>query len=300
MKTSIRSKRFTMGIILFLVIILLLSVLSAFYLNRLSGKTSAILKENHYSVVFARDMSQNLTIINQEITYCFLTNKNPDVSGISKELKLFVKSLHAEQNNITEIGEDILVSGIETGFNEYRDSVLLFMKSTKPVSTILNLQKKFDSLNQQLMLLSQMNERAIEEKTNDAKVSAKKAAIQMSFIATFCFLIAYGFTFSFASYFNERFYQLYNGIKEIATSNYLQRLDSSGKDEISEISLIINEMADKINENKMKMSATLQVDLENEIISEEDEELNGILFRLKDLEEQVAGILIRLGKDRIQ
>ncbi len=50
MKTSIRSKRFTMGMILFLVIILLLSISSAYYLNRLSDKTSAILKENHYSL----------------------------------------------------------------------------------------------------------------------------------------------------------------------------------------------------------------------------------------------------------
>jgi methyl-accepting chemotaxis protein len=288
-----------MGIILFLVIILLLSVLSAFYLNRLSGKTSAILKENHYSVVFARDMSQNLTIINQEITYCFLTNKNPDVSGISKELKLFVKSLHAEQNNITEIGEDILVSGIETGFNEYRDSVLLYLKSPKPVSRILNLQKKFHDLNQQLTLLSQMNERAIEEKTSDAKASAKKAAIQMSFIATFCFLIAYGFTFSFASYFNERFYQLYNGIKEIVSSNYIQRLNFTGKDEITEISLIINEMADKIDENKMNMSVTLKADLEKELISKEEEELNLLLIRLKNMEEQVTALLSRFEKNRI-
>jgi two-component system, NtrC family, sensor histidine kinase KinB len=298
MNTSIRSKRFTMGIILFLVIILLLSVLSAFYLNRLSGKTSAILKENHYSVVFARDMSQNLTIINQEITNCFLTNKNPDVSNINKEIKLFVKSLQSEQNNITEMGEDNLVSGIETGFNEYRDSVLLFIKSPKPVSKILYLQNKFDTLYQQLTLLSQMNERAIEEKTSDAKVSAKKAAIQMSFIATFCFLIAYGFTFSFASYFNERFYQLYNGIKEIVASNYSHRLIFTGKDEISEVSLIINEMADKINEKTMKMSATLQVDLEREIISKEEEELNGILFRLKNLEEQVVALLSGFEKSR--
>jgi hypothetical protein len=299
MKTSIRSKRFTMGIILFLVIILLLSILSALYLNRLSGKTSAILKENHYSVVFARDMSQNLTIINQEITNCFLTNKDPDVSGINKELKLFVKSLQSEQNNITEMGEDNLVSGIETGFNEYRDSVLLFIKSPKPVSKILYLQKKFDTLYQQLTLLSQMNERAIEEKTSDAKISAKKASIQMSFIATFCFLIAYGFTFSFTSYYNERFYQLYIGIKEIVSGNYSQRLNFTGKDEISEISLIINEMADKINESQKKMTVTLKADLEKEIISKEEEELHSILFRLKNLEEQVMAMLSGFEKSRI-
>ena len=133
MKTSIRSKRFTMGMVLFLVIILLLSVSSAYYLNRLSGKTSAILKENHYSVVYAQDMSEDLTNINQEITNCFLTNKNPDTSIINKEFMIFNKSLELEKNNITEIGEDKLVSDIETDYNEYRDSVLEFIKSPDQV-----------------------------------------------------------------------------------------------------------------------------------------------------------------------
>ena len=129
MKTSIRSTRFTMGMVLFLVIILLLSISSAYYLNRLSGKTNAILKENHYSVVYAQDMSEDLTNINQEIIICFLTNKNPDTLVINKEFMLFTKSLELEKNNITEPGEDKLVSGIETDYIEYRDSVLKFIKS---------------------------------------------------------------------------------------------------------------------------------------------------------------------------
>ena len=79
----------------------------------------------------------------------------------------------------------------------------------------------------------------------------------MTIIGTLCFLIAYGFTFIFSSYFNERFFQLYNGIKEIVSSNYNQRLYLDGKDEFYEISLVFNEMADKLNENKQKMSVTL-------------------------------------------
>jgi hypothetical protein len=74
MKTSIRSKKFTMGMVLFLVSILLLSVSSAFYLNRLSGKTSAILKENHYSVVYAQDMSKVLILRLLTGSLCCLTN----------------------------------------------------------------------------------------------------------------------------------------------------------------------------------------------------------------------------------
>ena len=65
------------------------------------------------------------------------------------------------------------------------------------------------------------------------------------------------FTFSFASYFNQRFFQLYNGIKEIVSSNFDQRLFFDGKDEFYEISLVLNEMAEKLKKNKQKMSVTL-------------------------------------------
>lgn len=298
MKTSIRSKRFTFGMVLFLVIILLLSISSAFYLNKLSGKTNAILKENHYSVVYAQDMSEDLTNINQIIINQFLANNNPDTLVINKEFSLFNKSLELEKNNITEPGEDKLVSGIETDYTEYRDSVLKFIKSPNPATNVISLQKKFGSLYQQLMLLSQMNEKAIEEKTDDAKVSAKKATFQMTFIGTLCFLIAYGFTFIFSSYFNERFYRLYNGIKELASGNYSQKLYLDGNDELFEISVIFNEMAEKLQKIKKEMSVTLTDDIKKDLFSNEINEVKSVLLRLKNLEEQTSELLSRLEKSK--
>jgi methyl-accepting chemotaxis protein len=247
MKTSIRSRKFTMGMILFLVIILLLSLSSGYYLNRLSSKTSAILNENHYSVVYARDMSENLIKINQGIVNGFLANQNPDTIIIKNEFKSFDNSLKLEKNNITEVGEDQIAANIETYYKDYCNFVVKLVKSSNATDGIHDLQKKFDSVYQQLMLLSKLNENAIEVKTGDAKLSARKFTLQMTFIGTLCFLIAYGYTFIFSSYFNERFYQLYNEIKKMHSSNYRQKTDIKGSDELSEISLIVNEMAKKLD-----------------------------------------------------
>src|SRR5665811_1782311 len=109
MKHSIRT-RFTLGMIFLFIIILVLSVFSGYYLNKLSTKTSAILKENYLSVVYAREMSEGIMAINQEITTGFLTNKKPDSVRINKELKLIDQSLLDEKNNLTEPGEDKLVA----------------------------------------------------------------------------------------------------------------------------------------------------------------------------------------------
>jgi len=296
MRTSIRSKKFTMGILLFLAIILFLSVSSAFFLYRLSMKTSAILKENHYSVVYARDLSENLTIINQEITNCILIDKSLDTVLVKKELNSFEESLQLEKNNITEIGEDELVSDIETGFKEFRDSVGGLIKSPKEISKVIFLQQKFGKLYQQLMLLSQMNGNAIEEKTEDAKISAKNASIQMSMIGAICFLLAYGFTFSFTSYFNERFFQLYKGIKEVVSSNYRQKLHFDGNDEFYEISQAFNEMADKLYNNKQEMSVTLHDDLDKHLTSNDIQFMKEVLLRIKSMETQIAEVISRIEK----
>lgn len=293
MKFSIRTK-FGVGMVFIFVIILVLLVFSGFYLNKLSNKTSAILEENYLSVVYAREMSEGLMNINQEITTSLLTNRNPDNTFIRKELVLVDHSLQLEKSNITESGEDKLVAGVETGIKEYRDSILKLVESNKQVDPVLQLQKKFGNLHQQLLVLSQMNGKAIEVKTNDAKVSSKNALAGMTILGSFCFLIALSFIYSFASYFNERFFQLYNGIKEIVLSNYGQRLYFDGTDEFYEISLLFNEMAGKLDENRQKMSVPLLSDSENDEDDDDIEELKSVLIRIKSIETRAIEVISKL------
>jgi hypothetical protein len=293
MKLLIRTK-FTMGMIFLFFIILVLSVFSGYYLNLLSKKTSAILKENYLSVVYAREMSDGLTNINMEIVNSFLQHKTFDSVFINKELSIVRNSLESEKKNITEPGEARLVSVLEAGINEYCDSVSEFTKTSLKDNQILYMQKKSGILYQQLVLLSQINGKAIEVKTDDAKVSSKKALIKMTILGTFCFLIAFSFAFSFSSYFNERFFQLYNGIKEIVSSNYAQRLYFRGKDEFYEISLVFNEMAEKLNLNEDKMSLTLQEDSQKVTTLNDIQELKNALSRMKSIEAQTVELISRL------
>jgi two-component system, NtrC family, sensor histidine kinase KinB len=294
MKNSIRT-RFTMGMIFLFVIILVLSVFSGYYLNKMSNKTEAILKENYLSIVYAREMTDGILNITQELSTSFLTRKYPDSTRIAKHLASINNSLELEKNNITEPGEDRLVSGIETGFIQYRDSVLTMTKSPDEAG-MLYLQKEAGILSQQLLILSDMNGKALQTKTDDAKTSSKNALTRMTVLATICFLVGMSFTFSFSSYFNRRFFALYNGIKEIVSGNFDQRLYLDGNDEFYEISLVFNEMADKLMKNKQKMSLTLHEESGKGISSSDKEELDKMLFRLKTLEEQAAALISRFEK----
>lgn len=295
MRHSIRIK-FTMGMIFLFIIILVLAVFSGYYLNKLSDKTSAILKENYLSVVYAREMSEGIRAINQEITTSFLNGTISDSLKISNELKIVDKSLVSEKNNITEAGEGKLVSDIESGYNSYKNSVKKIINPSNSVSMMLLMQNKSGELNRQLLLLSEMNGKAIENKTDDAKAFSKSALTRMTILASLCFLIGMSFTFSFASWFNQRFFQLYNGIKQIVSSNYDQRLFFDGKDEFYEISVVINEMAEKLKNDERKKSVTLLDKTGKDLSTKDLEELKMMLFRIKSMEEQAAALISKFEK----
>jgi two-component system, NtrC family, sensor histidine kinase KinB len=295
MKLSIRTK-FTLGMIFLFIIILVLSVFSGFYINRLSNKTSAILKENFISVVYAREMSEDITYINNEVFNCFLTHTAPDNVRISGDLTSFEKTLKEEKNNFTEPGEDKLVSAIESDFKDYKSIVKNSFDTPYTSEKILSMQHISAGLLKQLVILSEMNGKALEVKTDDAKAFSQSALTRMTILATLCFLIGMSFTFSFASYFNRRFFVLYNGIKEVISGNYNKRLLLDGNDEFHELSLLFNEMVDKLNMNKKKLSVTLQEDKEKEVNPDDIRELKSMLFRIKTMEEQASSLISRLEK----
>jgi NtrC-family two-component system sensor histidine kinase KinB len=293
MKISIRTK-FILGIVFFFVIILALLSLSTIHINRLAKKTDAIFKDNHLSVIYAREMSDGLTVINQEVTNSFLLNKSPDSDLINKTLNNFNKTLQLEKGNITEQGEGKLTKDIESSYNQFRSSIISY--TSKPVSAVnvIYLHKEFSNLTKQILQLSLMNEKPIEYKTNDAKASANNALTQLKIIGSFCLLIVLSFTFSFSIYFNQRFSQLYNGIKEIGSSNYGHRLHYEGKDEFYEISLVFNEMAEKLSQNKQDLISVVkdENDIDDNYI--QVQELKRLLERMQSIEEQAVKLISRL------
>jgi len=104
------------------------------------------------------------------------------------------------------------------------------------------------------------------------------------------------FIYSFASYFNERFFQLYNGIKEIVASNYGQRLYFDGIDEFYEISLLFNQMAEKLSVSQSGEDKPEEYfkDFEDYSKYNEVDELKDVLSRIKSIERQAEEVISRI------
>lgn len=298
MKLSIRTK-FTMGMLFIFGIILVLLGFSAWSLTKLSQKTNAILSENHVSVVYARDMTGHLVNLNQEMSGSFVTGNSIRLDFVKNEFGELNRIIGLELNNITEVGEDNLAQNIKNEIAGYQELFDRFVGSPKQAGTFLLLQKKFQELYQNLESLSKMNEKAIVTKTDDAKASAKKALAEMSVIGSICFLVALSFIYSFGSYFNERFSQLYDGIREIVASNYGQRLYFDGHDEFYEISLLFNEMAEKLEGQSKKMSVTSLDDFDFNAKDDDLQEIRDIFLRMNAVGLQAKEMIARLENRKI-
>ncbi|MGE5394090.1 MAG: hypothetical protein ACM3P1_05050 [Candidatus Saccharibacteria bacterium] len=295
MKWSIRTK-FSLGMVFIFIILMCLLGFSAYSLINLSKKTGAIQTENHVSVVYAREMTEGLLQLNQQMVGSYLSNEKPDTLQVLRQFDQLDQVLQAELHNITEVGEDQLASEIQKGIGKYHQVYSQFVRSPGQAEFLSTLQGQFEALTRQLTLLSQMNEKAIEVKTLDAKASAKQALTQLSVIGSVCFLLSLAFIYSFAAYFNERFFQLYNGIKEIVASNFGQRLYFDGQDEFYELSLLFNQMASKLEGKPEKQPQDLFVDTKNEDPNEELEELKSVMLRMKTLEQQATQVISKVDK----
>lgn len=293
MKVSIRT-RFTIGMLFFFIIIAVISIMSAYYMKRLSDKSDSLLKENHLSVIFARDMAEELTILNQEISRSFLTDTYPDSALIVKASGAFNKTLQLEKNNITEAGEDELVSRIESGFNEYLHNIKGLGKILVSKEETGALQTQFHNLYQQTMLLSQMNDQAIARKADDVKKTSEKGFLLVTTWASVCFLIALSFTFNFAAYYNERFKVLYDGIKAIGSGHYNHRMSFVGKDEFYEISEVFNDMAQKLNEIKQNVRGHFNEEKVMESTMTQVEELKRVLEQMHGMEKRALDLMSKL------
>jgi hypothetical protein len=290
-------KRITFGMIFLFMIILVLSVFSGYYLNRLSGKTSAILKENYLSVVYAREMTESIREIEQEMTKAYLNNTAPDSVRVTASLERFGTFLADEKNNITEPGEGKLVDDIGAGFNIYREAVRNSFVSRKTGESMISLQDRSAELDLRLMQLSEKNGKAIEVKTDDAKAFSKRALTRMTLMASICFLIGLSYTYNFASFFNQRIYQLHNGIKNAVESNFEQQLFLEGRrDEFYEISILFNGMAEKLKENERKLSVTLPSEPKKKNFDAEIDELRSITAKIGAIETEAGELISKFEK----
>lgn len=210
--------KLTFGVGSLFLMIVLLVVVSGWYVNQLKRDTNNILVANYNTLQYARNMLLAL----EEYTV--------DPAAIHD----FKENLEKQKQNVTEIGEIQATDQVERHFYQ-------FVKNKEDVTLLSKIRKDITEL-------MRLNMEAIERKSDIASITAEKAIAVISISGTLCFLIAFVLIINLPSNIANPIKELTESIKQIANENYKRRIHYEKRNEFGELANSFNTMAEKLEE----------------------------------------------------
>lgn len=220
--------KLSLGLTFLFIVILVFGILGIFYINRLSNDSSAVLKNNHESLVYCNNMLKAL----EEIPV------KPDA------IKVFESNLKSQEANITEPGEKEATEELRKNFTE------LIATPSDPTN--------YPQLRQSLQAINDFNQTAILNKNKLAQNNAETAKFWLTIIFTILIIVTLTFSYNFPGIIAGPVTKLADGIKAIANKNYSKRIYLERKDEFGDLANAFNSMAEKLNEYEHSNLAQLR------------------------------------------
>ncbi|MBT1705943.1 sensor histidine kinase [Chryseosolibacter indicus] len=208
----------TLGVLFLFAVILVISGLGLYYLQRLSQDSKNILTDNYETLQYTKEI----------ISQCDrLKTDSADA------LEIMEKNIRLQESNITEAGEGELTRSLRSVLNRIKVSHVDDVLLAELRNTCLSIQ--------------QINMEAIQKKNENAQQTSENASTYLVITGTLCVLAAFVFIINFPGYIGDPIAQLTSGIKAIANKNYEERLQFDRNDEFEELANAFNLMAEKLD-----------------------------------------------------
>ncbi len=217
-KMKIKTKlNLSVGLLFLLIIIL--TLVSAFSVFSIKKDTQNILKANYNTLEYSRNMLLALEQIN--------TNEN-------KAIAIFESNLKLQNTNVTEAGEGRETANLQKSFLELEKN--------------RNSEKLKNEIRQEIFEIMKLNMNAIKNKSDLAQHTAEIANLWIAVVGTFCFLIAFNLLVNLPNNIANPIKELTSSIKEIANRNYKERVNFMNHNEYGDLAKSFNSMAQKLEE----------------------------------------------------
>ena len=200
-------------------LIILLSVVSVYYINSIKQDTQNILKANYDSLEYSRNMLMAMEGIGEN---------NTDAIAI------FGKNLDLQLLNITEKNEANMTNKLKTAFQSLKEENGSAVAKAEMNDAILQIMK--------------LNTDAIKLKSDIAQKTAETANFYIMILGTLCFLIAFNLLVNLPNNIANPIKELTTSIQEIANKNYSERVRFSQHNEFGDLARSFNVMAEKLEE----------------------------------------------------
>jgi two-component system, NtrC family, sensor histidine kinase KinB len=279
------------GLMFLFLVIILLSVIGIFYVNKLAQSSKGTINDNYASVQYAVEMLKQVDNIN-----LLLTAKSDSAKELyHKSQKVLEQNIQMQANNITEAGEGELVNNLlsrDKAWSEKADSII--DQSSK---TDTRYYEKYKELRDAILAVYNINMNAVLRRNNIASQTADSAFVIFGIVVTLSILITFSFIFSFPKRIVDPITELTERIKAISERNYDQKLQINTKDEIGELASAFNIMAVRLKEyeesnlekllfEKKRMDSVIQNMQDGLIILDE----NNKIIRINNTALKLAGL----------
>ncbi|RYJ51758.1 PAS domain-containing protein [Flavobacterium petrolei] len=211
--------KLNLGVGLLFLMIIILSLVAAFYIFSIKKDTDNILKANYNTLEYSRNMLLSLDEIN---------------GNEEKAIAIFETNITKQIANITEAGEDKATYNLQKNFD--------FLKKNRTDETLKS------QIRQDIFKIMKLNMNAIKEKSDIAKHTAETANFWIAVTGTLCFLIAFNLLVNLPNNIANPIKELTDSIKEIANKNYSQRVHFMNHNEFGDLAKSFNIMAEKLQE----------------------------------------------------
>jgi PAS domain S-box-containing protein len=211
--------KLNLGVGLLFLMIIILALVSAFYIFLIKGDTENILKANYNTLEYSRNMLTSLD----------------EISGNEDKAIVFFKdNLDKQIINVTEAGEDKVTTNLQMSFNKLENN--------------WDDQAVKSQIRQDIFAIMKLNMNAIKQKSDIAKQTAETANFSIAIVGTLCFLIAFNLLINLPNNIANPIKELTESIKQIANKNYSERVHFMNHNEFGDLAKSFNTMAEKLEE----------------------------------------------------
>ena len=200
-------------------LIILLSIVSVYYINSIKQDTQNILKANYDSLEYSRNMLMAMEHISENNTHATV---------------VFGKNLELQLLNITEKNEANMTNKLKIAFQSLKEGSGSVGAKAEMRDAILQIMK--------------LNTDAIKLKSDIAQKTAETANFYIMILGTLCFLIAFNLLVNLPNNIANPIKELTTSIQEIANKNYSERVHFLQHNEFGDLARSFNVMAEKLQE----------------------------------------------------
>ena len=299
---KIKTKIFT-GVLALFIVILILSVLGIYFINRIAQGSKGTIKDNYRSIEYATMMTKYLDEIYQLKAQEYLAVQNKiDISKLNQFNKEFQTNFNLEAHNITEVGERELVGELNQNYIKFIQ-VLEGKDENNNNSAKNNLENiiyLYKITRDNIIGIYQVNMDAILLRNSKAEHTSEEVTFYMAIVGIFSILSTLLFIFRFPNKIVSPITELTKKIISISEKDYDQKLTITSKDEMGDLARAFNVMVQRIKEydetnldqllfEKKRMDAIVKNLQDGVIILDENKKIilaNNPLVKLAGLKEE--------------